>query len=271
MKTKFDKIYVLSLITNKERQKFIKQQFNKLSLKYEFIYGTDFYNLKHDATGKEIQYPNVWNNFFLLYLNPTVADYGCALTHYQAILQAYELGYNNILIIEDDICFIKNKKLIEYYLNNIPEDADFITFDPRFIFDDTRNDIYQRLKECKDDWLYLDNNIELIGGMFYGLMNRETMKLYLDNQRLNFNMSDHIIGIFDRPTVKRYIGTKCLCTDQYNLSCNFSPKIKSYTNIYYMINSLKYEDFNLPSQYNQLLRNSILKDVQPMKYPDKEY
>lgn len=37
MKTQFEKIYVLSLITNKDRQKFIKYQFNKLGIDFEFI------------------------------------------------------------------------------------------------------------------------------------------------------------------------------------------------------------------------------------------
>ena len=47
MKTQFEKIYVLSLITNKDRQKFIKYQFNKLGLDFEFIYGVDYYNFSN--------------------------------------------------------------------------------------------------------------------------------------------------------------------------------------------------------------------------------
>lgn len=37
MKTQFEKIYVLSLITNKDRQKFIKYQFNKLRIDNLFM------------------------------------------------------------------------------------------------------------------------------------------------------------------------------------------------------------------------------------------
>lgn len=48
MKTQFDKIYVLSLITNKDRQEFIKYQFNELGLDFEFIYGFDFHNFNVD-------------------------------------------------------------------------------------------------------------------------------------------------------------------------------------------------------------------------------
>lgn len=56
METQFEKIYVLSLITNKDRQKFIKYQFNKLGIDFEFIYGVDYYNFSN------IQYPDVYKN-----------------------------------------------------------------------------------------------------------------------------------------------------------------------------------------------------------------
>ena len=119
MKTIFDKIYVLSLITNKTRQEHIKYQFEDLGIDFEFIYGTDFQNIKYDAQENEINYPNVWAKEYYakIFINK-YADFGCTLTHYNAISFAYHLGYNNVLVIEDDICFIKDKSIIEYYLNN---------------------------------------------------------------------------------------------------------------------------------------------------------
>lgn len=43
-------------------------------------------------------------------------------THYIAALKAYTLGYNRILIIEDDICWLKDLNMIDKYLSSIPED-----------------------------------------------------------------------------------------------------------------------------------------------------
>lgn len=130
MKTKFEKIYVISLITNKDRQEFIKYQMRKLDLDYEFIYTINYHKIKYDNNGNEIKYPVYFTEYDHL---DDIATFGCALAHYQAILQAYEFGYNNVLVLEDDICFLKDKTIIENYLNNIPGDAEFITYNPRFI------------------------------------------------------------------------------------------------------------------------------------------
>ena len=135
MKTQFEKIYVLSLITNKDSQKFIKYQFNKLGLDFEFIYGVDYYNFSN------IQYPDVYKNTGVnfSYSQNIKKNYGCAMTHYQAVLQAYYLGYNNVLIFEDDVCMNTNMSLLKDMLNNIPEDADFVTFDFRQDEDNEKN------------------------------------------------------------------------------------------------------------------------------------
>ena len=249
MKTQFDKIYVLSLITNKERQEFIKYQFDELQLDVEFIYGIDFYNIKYNAQNEEIKYPYIFKDRLYDY-GPESKNFGCALTHYQAVLQAYELGYNNVLILEDDVCFIKNKNLIEYYLNNIPNNADFITFDPRFCsLDEQTLFINHYLKNnIQNNWFKINNNVKMIGGMMYGLMNRKTMKLYLDNQRQSFNMSDHVNNIFDNPIINRYVSTKCICTDFFNITCDFNINSICYTNIYSKLNKLSKDNFyNAPS------------------------
>ena len=91
----------------------------------------DYYNLKLDKFGNEIIYPPMLDDKYAWCFNNDKA-YGCAIAHYQAVLQAYEFGYNNVLIIEDDICFIKDKKLIEYYINNIPDEIDFLNYTARF-------------------------------------------------------------------------------------------------------------------------------------------
>ena len=243
MKTPFEKIYVLSLITNKERQEFIKKQFADLGIEFEFIYGIDYVNIKFDQYMKEINWP-----ICLQPSSPRAAiakDFGCAMTHYQGVLYAYEQGYNNVLIFEDDICFIKNHKLIEDSLNNIPFNADFVTWDPRSsaiwdqpyytnIINNSAQDQYF-CEEALGRWI--------IGGMMYGIMNRKTMELYLNNQRNNgFMMSDHVKGIWNEPDIntKRYFSTKCLCTDFVNICTNFNPQYHWYVNMYYRANPEAY-------------------------------
>ena len=224
MNTIFNKIYVISLISNKHRQEFIRYQMNELGLDFEFIYGIDFYNLKKDRSGKNIKYPKLVRNDYNHLDNYRM--YGCTMAHYQAILQAYEFGYNKILIIEDDSCFIKNKELIESYFNNIPEDADYITYSSRFL---TKQDCINFNKELKKyyktnkdkNYIKLSNEyLTLCGTMCYALMNRRIMKKYLDNQRDKLFCVDHIKDIYENPTINRYSAVKAICIDQFNVLTN---------------------------------------------------
>jgi len=218
IKVPFDKVYVLSLPSFKSRYKFMEYQLNDLGIPFEFMWGVDLGNINKDSLDYEIKYPQAFEEEQIC----TGKDFSCSLNHYSAVYQAYEFGLNSILILEDDVCFLKNKDFIERSLNNIPKDADFVTWDPRCV---NENDIIllsNNLKKCKT--LYIKNNRYnmLFGGMMYALMNRKTMKLYLDNQRKQFFLSDHVQGLFMNVTVNKYISTKCLCTDHINMETNFN-------------------------------------------------
>lgn len=262
MKTQFEKIYVLSLITNHSRQEFIKHQFNELGIEFEFLYGSTFYNIINDAHGNKIEFPNVWP----WKEHGSGRSFGCTLSHYNAVSFAYELGYNNVLIIEDDICFIKNKELIEYYLNNIPEDADFITWDTRFSWEPQYNEFLNIIKYDLDKLLnkQVNNNFieltnhwhALCGGMMYGLMNRNTMKLYLDNQNNKFTISDKVQNIFETSNdskIKRYMGTHCICLGQYLLENWFNDAYQTigycYKTPYEYIDKLDINNFFKPNNF----------------------
>ena len=256
MTTQFDKIYVISLTLNKSRQEFVKKQMNELGLDFEFIYGVDFYNIKYNFDNNPITWPLLFNGDGF-----NGGTFGCAVSHYSAVFQAYEFGYNNVLILEDDICFIKDKKLIEEYLNNIPNDADFITYDPRFYNKEYYYELLKvMIKDKNKKWILLENsNNGLIGGMMYGLMNRETMKLYLNAQHNNFTAADSIHGIFRYPNdnIKRYVANKCIITDHYNIknNLNFNEISEFYVNIYKNIDkTLSKDSFNIPNDYSIFTR-----------------
>ena len=263
MKTKFEKIYVISLIYNKERQLFIKKQLNELGLEFEFVYGIDYFNIKTDRFGNVINYPDLT----LSTNGDEVVDhldndkmYGCGMSHYRAVLQAYELGYNNILIIEDDICFIKDINMINNYLNNIPNDADYVTYSSRFMEPKEYQLFlkYQKIFYSDDPkFIKISNKYStLCGTMMYGLMNRKTMKLYLDNQHKRFCVPDWINGIYKNPKIKRYTTLHAICLDQYhvlkyNNAKNIVSTCNNYDFCYEQCNIVNdYNNFNIPSIYN---------------------
>ena len=149
------------------------------------------------------------------------------------------------------------KKISIYtLLNNLPNDADFITWDPRFLDGNEYNNCISLInKNINYNFIELNNDYKnLIGGMMYGLMNRETMKLYLDNQRNFMNMSDHIEGIYEYPIVKRYICSKCICTDHININKKFNEECLPYKNIYNDINKLNIDNFFIPEKFSLFTR-----------------
>jgi len=219
MNIPFDKVYVLSLPSFKSRCKFMKAQLDDLEISFNFNWGIDLGNINKDSLGYKIQYPQLFEEEQLC----TGKDFSCTLNHYSAVYKAYEFGCNSILIFEDDLCFIKDKNLIEQSLNNIPKDADFVTWDPRFGIPEDINQFSKDL-DLNQQKLYFKDNGQyrfMFGGMMYAIMNRKTMELYLNNQRKKLYMSDHVQGLFMNVTVNKYISTKCLCTDQLNIETNF--------------------------------------------------
>ena len=271
----FDKIYVISLVSNKERQEFIKYQMNELGLEFEFIYGIDFDNLSFDKNQNNIEYPDLCKEQFNLNNNRM---YSCTIAHYQAVLQAYEFGYNNILIIEDDICFIKDKNLIEYYLNNIPKDADFITYAPRFIDLDEIKSFINIIENNKNNkYIEIPNDYyTLNGGMMIGIMNRKTMELYLNSQRSMFNTSDWVNGIFRNSQIKRYTIYECICLDQYHIvkynnDINLIKNCNNYDFCYEICNFIKnptnfyQSNFEELSNINFKLQEDIFENQRSIK------
>ena len=259
MKTKFDKIYVISVIYNVKRQDFVRRQMKELGLNFEFIYGIDFNDIKYNRFGENIEYPDIIKEYPVLDNNKA---YGCTMSHYQAVLQAYVFGYRNVLIIEDDSCLIKDKELLEDYLNNIPDEADFINFTPRFLYIDEIPIFLRNLREhhLNDKYFNLDNECiyrSLIGSGMYAIMNRETMKTYLKNQKEKLYCADHVLEFFDKPNpkkIKRYTTRDAIVLDQYNVvkRNNDFNKVKLGLHCYTQCNIVKSYDNYFQEEFNNV-------------------
>ena len=59
--------------------------------------------------------------------------------NYRAIKTCYELGYNSILVLEDDIRFLKDLKCIEQSIRSIPKDYEIVMLDKNFPTDMGKN------------------------------------------------------------------------------------------------------------------------------------
>ena len=150
----FDHIYVLSGCSNFEKRKQLEDEFNRIGLNnYQWWYNCNNYFLDKS---KFWIYNDIHQNI--------------AFGHYSIIKTCYELGYENILIMEDDIRFLKDINEIENQLNI-------------FLENKNKYDCYYF------DYLIIDESIYNFDCIY---LNRKTMKylIYcLEHFGLNMDMN----------------------------------------------------------------------------------
>lgn len=123
---KFDKIYVLTLSHRHDRQAAIMRQLVSV--------GYDSDNIEH-LRKLNIVYTTKWkynhiicnaiNKYYRRQCFTKANEYDCTRNHYNIIKSAYDLNYNNILIIEDDMRFLK-LEIFNDFINHFPEDYSMV-------------------------------------------------------------------------------------------------------------------------------------------------
>ena len=141
----FDKIYIISYIKNYDKREKLKKELNRVGIEeYEFIYS-------YDTT---------------IINNPNNIDYkklSVSFTHYDIIKKSYELNYNHILILEDDVIFLKDVNEIHI----------LIEYNEKLNYDINYYDYQYRLME--------DKNIKQIFLTSCYSLNRQGMLFYINN------------------------------------------------------------------------------------------
>lgn len=116
MWSRFDGAFVLSCTQAREtRMSKLKSELKRVGL-------SDFVQTVWN-------YPTPVNGFLLKSLKPdrllrTAAQLDCTLGHYRILKTAYELGLNTVLVLEDDIRFLKDLDLLDAVLRDLPTDFD---------------------------------------------------------------------------------------------------------------------------------------------------
>ena len=127
--SKFDKIYCILNLDNKERIKNVQNVFNKYNINnvtYIYTFNKPIYKNVRNS------YPSIITKFYDEYYEHDKNIYNkvfdVALNHYNIVKQSYKLGLNNILIIEDDLNIIVNKSVFEQIIESIPNNYDILKF-----------------------------------------------------------------------------------------------------------------------------------------------
>jgi GR25 family glycosyltransferase involved in LPS biosynthesis len=191
-KSKFDKIYCLHYLPNKDRVDNIYDELKKVGL------------LDTDIFEWYITYPSGMDEIkiksLLKYKNGPVSRhfgkgaYNCTLGHYSIIKTAYELGYNHIMIMEDDIEFLNDTNIVENIINNIPDDYNVISFD---IGNDGTNTPYENMmnivnnpnNKINDYFVKYNHNMGASSGCY--ALSRKGMKHIIDGQERKFMPADY--------------------------------------------------------------------------------
>lgn len=121
-KNYFDHLYSLTWPGNKEQIPILQKELDRVDILNSGIY-SNFINIR-TPFHKDI-FDKVQKNYnWLCYNRGFFMSYG----HYHIIKEAYDMGYEYIGIVEDDIRFLKDKKIINNILQKVDE-AKLIGFD----------------------------------------------------------------------------------------------------------------------------------------------
>lgn len=118
-----------------------------------------------DDADRQWQFPSAFDGFFMRVLPHSAMSrtgyMNNALGQYRAIATSYNLGCRNMLIIEDDIRFMKDISVVERVVESLPDDYDIAMFDccyrSNWGWDDESRYIEWRDKrKINEDWSEFD-------------------------------------------------------------------------------------------------------------------
>jgi hypothetical protein len=115
----FENIFCINLDKRRDRWVFFTEEMKKNSIsnivRYEGIDGDKIYNPTNMLNG----------------------ELGILLTHLSLIKECKKLNYKNVLIFEDDLILNENYNNFDDYMNQIPDDWDFIYFGGNHVYGKT--------------------------------------------------------------------------------------------------------------------------------------
>ena len=186
---KFDAIYCISLADNISRRDDLKKELKRVG-----ILDSKVFHWK--ITVKNELYKYIWNNPSLkankwwFHLTGTL---NCTLEHYAVYKECLALGYKRVLILEDDVVFLKDIKEIEKAIDNIPENYDILKFNS--YFSGTEEEIQKVINDNKINDYYFDySSLQQISAACYAVSSK-AMLILSKYQETFYQPSDAILNV----------------------------------------------------------------------------
>ena len=183
MLTKFDKIYVIHLAERPYRYESMMTEFQNIGIEEKVEVWWTCKREISNQIGDNIK--TLRTSFYeqkrQLCENVYGSVFNCSLEHYTIIKQAYLRGFESILIMEDDISFIKDKSFFEKCVELMPHDYDIVKFH------NTR-----AINRDIDTIKYIKSNFYVHSTLCYAL-SRRGMQLLIEEYDNFFAASDVVI------------------------------------------------------------------------------
>lgn len=198
-KSLFDQIYMISYLPYEDRRKTF------MNKDYYRIFSDLYSDTDSDLFTYHYTVPNPFDAMLLetpyfkdLCKNNMRFNQGAlslALGHYRVMKEALGLGMQRILILEDDVAFLKDLDMIKDILHNFPEDSNIVLFDK--VCPATMTTDYNQAIENKinDYYAPYDHNLILWTTGCLAL-DRKGMEHIIECQEEAFNVADYYTNYF---------------------------------------------------------------------------
>lgn len=212
-KLPYDKVYILHLVENKDREDHMMHMIHHAGLENEIeIWWTckrPYVNEIGDLmTSLHSKYYDMMRR---RHRGVYGAVFNCALEHYTIVKTAYLRGYESVLILEDDITFMTTGR---YALEHPPKEWDILKF-----FNATSKSSGKQLYKYEPDlWMEIDPHEANSSSACYAL-NRRAMKHWIDLFDQRFTYAD---GLFNQ-----FINDGFLCYETRYKVCGIHAGLKS--------------------------------------------
>jgi GR25 family glycosyltransferase involved in LPS biosynthesis len=142
---------------------------------------------------------------------PSVGCMKVGFSHYMCIKEAYELGFNHILILENDNIFLKDTDEIERILNDLPEDYD-ICFLDKIPSKTAKYEEALEKDKVNDSFIDIDKKFYVLANCY--ALSRKGMEHVMECQEKRLAISDSYLrfsSIMPEPEpLKRYAAIKTI-------------------------------------------------------------
>lgn len=182
---RFDRISVVSYIGSSDRMPALENEFHRIGIS-DFHISHDFPNPYRRFLWKSMLRQNLLSN----YVKDAEKAFYITIGHYTQIAHAFHSNVKNILIFEDDVCFLKDESRVAAIVSSLPDDFDFAFLDHfPSIYHTTLNAQYKAIlakahAENKN-WAKINSPVKFRSSAAYAL-SRQGMKRLLDLMDMPF-------------------------------------------------------------------------------------